>query len=117
MKVLTKLMCVGLFSVLVAGCASDGPYVPELPTHAQTLYLDYQSKPDNKVFVVAIDPSGDFAVGMESGKATTKEAYQSAMDKCNANRKAYGVLSEAHIYAINDKVVYENAIKKATAGE
>jgi len=117
MKVLTKLMCVGMFAALVVGCASDGLYVPELPTHAQTLYMDYQAQPENKVFVVAIDPSGDFAVGMDSGRATKKEAYQAALAECNENREAYGVLSEAHVYAINDKVVYEDAIKKAMAGE
>ena len=113
MKVLAKLMCVGMFVALVAGCASDGPYVPALPTHAQAQYLDYQSKPGNKVFVVAIDPNGDFAVGYDYGKADRKEAYQSALAKCNANRKVYGVLSEPHVYAINDNVVYENAIKKS----
>ena len=117
MKVLTKLMCVGVFVSLVAGCASDGLYVPDLPTHAQTLYMDYQKMPENKVFVVAIDPSGDFAVGMDSGRATKKEAYQAALAECNQNREAYGVLSPAYVYAINDKVVCEEAIKKSMAEE
>jgi len=100
---------------LVAGCASEGPIVPRLPTHAQALYMDYQSKPDNKVFVVAVDPSGDFAVGYEYGKATKKEAYEAALAKCDANRKSYGVLSKAQVYAINNTVVYEESIRKNQA--
>ncbi len=115
MKVLTKIVCAGMLVALVAGCASDGPYVPKLPPHAQAMYLDFQKQPNNKVFVVAIDPSGDFAVGSDSGKATKKEAYQVALAQCNESREAYGVLSEAHIYAVNDKVVYEDVITKAEA--
>lgn len=117
MKVLTKLLCVGMFVVLVAGCASDGPYVPTLPTHAQSLYMDYQSQPKNKVFVVAIDPNGDFAVGYDYDKPTTKEAYQVALAQCKENCKTYGVLSDPHIYAVNDKIVHEDAISKALAAE
>ncbi len=113
MKVLTRILCVGMFTALVAGCASNGPYVPTLPTHAQAMFMDYQSLPDNKVFVVAIDPNGDFAVGYDAGKETKKEAYQVAVAECNANRKEYGVISDAHVYAVNGKVVYEDAITKA----
>jgi hypothetical protein len=115
MKVLTKWLCAGVFVAFLAGCASDVVYVPELPTHAKTLYMEYQSQPGNKVFVVAVDPNGDFAVGYDSGKATTKEAYEAALAQCNENRKAYGVLNAPHVYAINDKVVYEQAIQKSMA--
>jgi len=115
MKVLTRILGVGMMIAMVAGCASDGPYVPRLPTHAQSLYMDYQSKPDNKVFVVAVDPSGDFAVGYEYGKATKKEAYEAALAKCNENREAYGVLSKAHVYAINNTVVFEESLRKSQA--
>ena len=117
MKVLTKILCVGILIAVVSGCVSDGPYVPKLPTHAQTLYMDYQQQPDNKVFVVAVDPSGDFAVGYEYGKATKKEAYKAALEECKANCKEYGVLAEPHVYAINSKVVYEEAITKWQSGK
>ena len=113
MKVLTKVLCVGMMIAVVAGCASDVVYVPSLPTHAQSLYLDYQSQQDNKVFVVAIDPNGDFAVGYDYGKATKNEAYQSALAQCKANCEKYGVLTEPLVYAINDEVVYEKAVQKA----
>ncbi len=115
MKVLTRILSVVAILALVAGCASDGVYVPSLPTHAQALYMDYQSQPGNKVFVVAVDPNGDFAVGYEFGKATKKEAYQAALAECNANRAAYGVIGKAQVYAINDKVVYEESILKSQA--
>lgn len=112
MKMLAKILSVGVLVAIISGCTSSGPYVPSLPPHAQALYKDYQSRPDNKVFVIAIDPSGDFAVGYDYGKATKKEAYKEALAKCETNRKAYSVFSKPNIYAINDEVVYEAAIRK-----
>lgn len=117
MKVLTKVLGVGLLVALISGCATNTAYVPKLPPHAQAMLLDYNKRPANKVFVIAVDPSGDFAVGYDYGKATKKEAYLSALAQCNANRKTYGVLDKPHIYAINNKVVYAEAIKKAKTGE
>ena len=48
MKVLTKTLCAGMMIALVAGCASNGTYVPSLPPHARAAYLDYQDLPENK---------------------------------------------------------------------
>ncbi len=113
MKLLSRILCAGMLIALISGCASNGPYVPELSPTAKAMYMDYQAKPMNKVFVVAMDPCGDYAVGYASGKATTKEAYRIALKQCLENSKKWDVLAEPHIYAINDEVVYEEAIIKS----
>lgn len=114
MKSLAKILSVSLTAVVIAGCASnDVVYVPRLPTAAEAKLLDYNKQPNNKVFVVAVDPGGDFAFGYDYGKATLKEAAKIAVEKCDANREAYGIVAKPYIYAINDKVVYEEMIRKA----
>ena len=80
MKVLAKILCVSTVVALVAGCATDVVYVPKLPPHAQAKLLDYLEQPDNKVFVVAIDPGGDYAFGYDYGKPTLKEAAKIAVE-------------------------------------
>jgi hypothetical protein len=95
-----------------AGCASDVVYVPKIPSHAQAKLLDYFEQPDNKVFVIAIDPGGDYSFGYDYGKATLKEAAKVAVEKCDANRESHGIVAKSYIYAINNKVVYEEMIRK-----
>lgn len=113
MKVFARFLSVSVVAVLMAGCASDFPYVPKIPPHAQAKLLDYHKQPNNKVFVIAIDPSGDYAFGYDFGKATLKEAAKVAVEKCDANREAHRIVAKPYIYAINDKVVYEEMIMKA----
>ncbi|MCK4563749.1 MAG: hypothetical protein KAU94_03630 [Verrucomicrobia bacterium] len=98
---------------MFAGCASDVAYVPKIPPHAQAKLLDYYAQSDNKVFVIAVDPSGDYAFGYDYGKPTLKEAAKVAVDKCDASRESSGIIARPYIYAINDKVVYEEMIRKA----
>jgi hypothetical protein len=113
MKVLAKIFCVLTVLTLIAGCASDVVYVPKVPVHAQAKLLDYFEQPDNKVFVIAIDPGGDYAFGYDYGKPTLKEAAKVAVEKCDASRETSGIVAKPYIYAINDKVVYEEMIRKA----
>ena len=113
MKVFIKFLFVSMVVVLVAGCASDVAYVPQIPQRAQAKLLDYFDQPDNKVFVIAVDPGGDFAFGYDYGKSTLKEAATMAVEKCDASREAHGIIAKPYIYAINDKVVYEEMIQKA----
>ena len=112
MKVLAKILCVSTIVAVITGCATDVVFVPRLPTHAQAKLLDYLEQPDNKVFVVAIDPGGDFAFGYDYGKPTLKEAAKAAVEKCDANRESHGIVAKSYIYAINNKVVFEEMIKK-----
>ncbi len=115
MKVFVKFLAVSVGLSVIAGCTSNSIYVPRVPTKVQAQLLDYAEQPDNKVFVLAVDPSGDYAYGVDSGKATLKEAAKAAVEMCDANRKAQGIFAQPYIYAVNDKVVYEEMIRKAQA--
>lgn len=113
MKVLAKIFCVVTMISVVAGCSSTHVYVPKIPSEAQAKLLDYYEQPENKVFVIAIDPGGDYAYAYDFGKATLKEAAKVAVEKCDASREAQAIIAKPYIYAINDKVVYEEMIIKA----
>lgn len=116
MKVFTRFLFVFVVVAIVAGCASNVVYIPKIPPHAQAKLLDYFEQPGNKVFIIAIDPSGDYAFGYDYGKPTLKEAAKVAVEKCDASRDAQGIIARPYIYALNNKVVYEDMIRKAQQG-
>ena len=116
MKVFARVFVGLIISVLFAGCASN-TYVPKVPSKAMAHILDYSEKAGNKVFILAVDPDGKFAFGYDFGKATVKEAAKTAVEQCDASRKAFGIQSKPYVYAINDKVVYESMIRKAGGAE
>jgi hypothetical protein len=113
MKVFTRVSFASVLVSMLAGCASNVAYVPKIPPQAQAKLLDYYAQPDSKVFVIAIDPGGDYAFGYDYGKPTLKEAAKVAVEKCDSNREIHGIVAKPYIYAINDKVVYEEMIRKA----
>ena len=117
MKLFMRFLFVSVVVAMIAGCASDTVYVPKIPPRAQAKLLDYFEQPENKVFVIAVDPSGDFAFGYDHGKPTLKEAAKVATEKCDASREANDIIAKPYIYAINDKVVYEEMIHKANQAE
>jgi|GEM_PF-1261000 len=117
MKGFVKILSAATVVAFLSGCASDSVYVPKIPPHAQAKLLDYFEQPDNKVFIIAIDPGGDYAFGYDYGKATLKEAAKVAVEKCDASREASGVIARPYIYALNDKVVYEDMIRAAQKGK
>ena len=113
MKGFTRFLFVSVVVTMVAGCASDIVYIPKIPSHAQAKLLDYYEQPDNKVFIIAIDPGGNYAFGYDYGKSTLKEAARVAVERCDASRESHGITAKAYIYAINNKVVYEGMIRKS----
>ena len=113
MKLLAKVFCSAALIAIVAGCASNTVYIPKVPVDAQQALLDYEMMPNNKVFIVAVDPGGDFAYAYESGSATLKEAAKIAVEKIDAQREANGVVGTPYIYALNNKVVWEDSIRAA----
>jgi hypothetical protein len=117
MRVFVKFLFVSVVVAMIAGCASNTVYVPKIPPRAQAKLLDYFEQPESKVFVIAVDPSGDFAFGYDYGKPTLKQAAKVAVEKCDASREANGILAKPYIYAVNDKVVYEEMIRKANQSE
>lgn len=116
MKVFVRVLFSAVLVSMLAGCASDNVvYIPKIPPHAQAKLLDYFEQADNKVFVIAVDPSGDYAFGYDYGKSTLKEAAKVATEKCDASREASGIIAKPYIYALNNDVVYEEMINKAHA--
>jgi len=115
MKVLARMLCAGMLISIIAGCASSSSYAPSLPTYAKAQYLNYLDMPGSKVFVVAVDPSGDCAVGFDYGKLTKEDAYDAAYAMCMEDCEKYGVLTKPVVYDINGTVVYAAAIKQSQA--
>ncbi len=113
MKVIARILFASVLVALLAGCVSDVIYVPPIPPHAQAKLLDYFEQPDNKVFIIAIDPSGNYAFGYDYGKPTLKDAARVAVEKCDASREANAILARPYIYALNNEVVYEQMIRRA----
>ncbi len=114
MKVLARVSFAFVVVALMAGCAGNNVvYVPKIPVPVEAKLLDYYKQPGNKVFAVAVDPSGQYAFGYDYGKSTLKEAATVALKKCNASREKYNIAAKAYIYAVNDKVVHENVIRKS----
>jgi len=112
LKTLGSSLFVGVAVALLAGCASDEAIVPKIPTSAKAKMLDYNALPENKVFVLAVDPSGDYAFGYAAEKATIKEAAREATIKCDRNRRDHMIHAKPFVYAINDKVVWEEMVRK-----
>lgn len=114
MKLLAKVFCSAVMVSIIAGCASkDSVYIPTVPVGVQQALLDYEMQPDNKVFILAVDPGGDYAYGYDYGKATLKEAAKVAVEKVDAQRVANGVVGTPYIYALNGKVVWADSIRSA----
>ena len=111
MKVFAKFLVVSVVVAVVAGCASDIVYIPEVPAHVQAKLMDYDKQPGNKAFVLAVDPSGVYSFGYEYGQDSLKEAVRIATEKCEAGRDAHRVAGKGYIYALNDEVVYEKMIR------
>ncbi|MDZ8119161.1 hypothetical protein [Pontiella agarivorans] len=114
MKLLAKVFCSVALVSLFAGCASnDSVYIPKVPTGVKQALMDYEKLPDNKVFILAVDPGGDFAYAFEGGQATLKDAAKVAVEKVEAACEANNVLSRPYVYALNDKVVWADTIAAA----
>ena len=115
MKLLAKGFVLLGMGVVFAGCATqnDEVYVPKVPAVAKAKLLDYYKQPGEKVFLIAVDPSGECAVGYAYGKATLREAAEEATLNCDAARHEAGVLARPYLYAKNNTVVYEQAITNA----
>ncbi len=114
-------MMLKLFSafviVMIAGCASDDVFIPMIPQEARSSILQYKSEPANKVFVIAIDPGGDFAYGTASGKETLSEALREAALMIEKERQIYRVAAKPYVYAVNNEVVFKDMIRHSHRDE
>ena len=109
MKTLVKIALLSALLSTVFGCAS-GTYENRIPPPDafNLYYLHYKELPGQKVMVVAVDLTGQWAFGFDHSRATLEEAAQNAATKCDIGRRKNQVLSKAKLFAVNDEIVYYN---------
>ncbi len=90
----------------------DSASVPKLSPEAEALVADYMQKAENKVFVIAIDTDRRFAYGSAFGKESLMDAAKEAVNHCDKERNEKDIVMQPIIYAMNNKVVYEEMYEK-----
>jgi len=107
MKMFVKFALLSAILVAVYGCASQ-PYDARIrpPDAMNPVFLRYKELPGQKVFVVAVDPTGEWAFGYDHSRETLEEAAKNAARKCDLARKRHKVVTKAKLFAVNDEVVY-----------
>lgn len=109
-----KLLKIALLFALLStlyGCASSGEkFETRLapPDAFNPYFIGYQQFSGQKVMVVAVDPTGQWAYGIGHDKKTLEEAAQEAAVKCDKEREKHKVYAKAKLFAINDEIVYYN---------
>lgn len=108
MKMFVKLAFLSALLVTLSGCASSGTYETHLPPpeDMNPVFMRYKELPGQKVMVIAVDPTGQWAFGYDYNKATLKEAAENATLKCDEAREKHQVFKKANLFAVNDEVVY-----------
>lgn len=109
MKSLIKFALVSVLLSTVYGCASSG-FESRLPPPdaLNPVFMRYKELPGQKVFVIAVDPTGQWAFGYDHSRVTLEEAAQNAAVKCDTARSKHQVLATGKLFAVNDEVVYYN---------
>lgn len=108
MKIVIKGFVSALAVMVMAGCM--GVYVPPVPDSLDATLNEYYKLPGNKAFILAVDPSGEYAYAFDYKKDTVKDAVRVATIKCDETCKKLNVLSDPIIYAVNNKIVYKKVI-------
>lgn len=116
MKTFIKFALLSALLMTVYGCASGkGKYEARLdpPDAFNLAFQRYKELPGQKVIVVAVDPTGEWAFGLDHGKASLKEAAVIAAEKCDKARADYRVFTKGRLFAVNNDVVYYDNLKKS----
>ena len=111
MKALIKIVILSVLLSTVCGCASSGEKFESRiapPDAFSPTFLRYKELPGQKVMVVAVDPTGQWAFGYDYNQATLEEAAQKAAIKCDKEREKHMIFRKASLFAINDEIVYYN---------
>lgn len=117
MKTFIKFALLSALLMTGYGCASGkGTYETRLnpPDEFNLVFQKYKELPGQKVMVVAVDPTGEWAFGFDDGRATLKEAAIAAAAKCDKSRFDFRVYTKAKLFAVNNKVVYHDNLKKTS---
>ena len=109
MKALIKIAVISVLLLTVYGCAS-GTYESRLapPDAFNPTFLKYKELPGQKVMVIAVDPTGQWAYVYDYNSATLEEAAKNAATKCDKEREKHEVFAKAKLFAVNDEIVYYN---------
>jgi len=107
MKMFIKFALLSALLITVYGCAS-GTYETRLspPGEFNPIFLRYKELPGQKVMVVAVDPTGEWAFGYDYGRDNLEDAAKAAAEKCDKSRFDFKVFSKAKLFAVNDEIVY-----------
>ncbi len=111
MKSMIKIALLSVLLSTVYGCASSGKkFETRLPPPdaLNPVFMRYKALPGQKVFVVAIDPTGQWAFGYDKNCTTLEEAARNAAIRCDKERKKHKVFTSAKLFAVNDEIVYYN---------
>lgn len=108
MKKTFALIALSATLLFITGCASTGDFETRLrpPESINPVFMRYKQLPEPKVFVVAVDPTGQWAFGYDHSASSLEEAAKMAAIKCDSARKKYQVFATAKLFAINNDVVY-----------
>ncbi len=109
MKKLINLLLLFVLLSALCGCTTTGEkYDPLLrpPDAFNPAFLRYQELEGQKIMVVAIDMSGNWAFGYDYDCDTLAEAAENATIKCDKARKNHKVFAKAKLFAVNNEVVY-----------
>lgn len=111
MKLFSKFALLAVLLFTIFGCATSGDKSQTRlapPESFNRHFMRYKELPGEKVIVVAVDPVGRWAYGLDHSRDSVEDAAKNAAIKCDKAREKYKVLTKARIYAINDEVVYYN---------
>jgi len=113
MKSLIKFSLLSVLLACVYGCATNsGDVRLDPPPSMNSAFLKYKELPGQKVFVVAVDTTGEWCLAYDHSRETVEEAAVEAATLCDAQRSKMKVFTKAKIYAINDEVVYYDYLKQ-----
>ncbi|MDD3277109.1 MAG: hypothetical protein PHP93_08685 [Kiritimatiellales bacterium] len=107
MKNFIKVAVLSALLATVFGCAS-GTYETRLdpPDAFNPIFMQYKDLPGQKIMVIAVDLTGQWAFGYDGGRATLEEAAENAAIKCDKARDKHQVFTTAKLFAVNDEIVY-----------
>ncbi len=86
--------------------------VHKLPVDAVQKLMEYEAySGDHKVAVIALDPSGHYALGMAYDCDSLEEAEMKALAHCMVKKNEYNIISDPYVCLLGDEYVYEEMVK------
>lgn len=97
---------------LVNSSMDSDRIVHQLPPNAVQKLMEYEAdQRDHKAAVIAVDPSGHFALGLAYNCASAEDAEMKALAQCMIQKKEHHVISDPYVCLEGDEYVYEEMVK------